>query len=68
MMQRLRMKKDNQDTINKSLLLNWLYFSDEDLPLEELSKWISAKTDGKYVLIKNSNVKPLSPLDEIKHK
>ena len=62
------MKKDNQDTINKSLLLNWLYFSDEDLLLEELGKWISTKTDGKYVLIKNSNVKPLSLLDEIKHK
>ena len=42
----------SQDTINKPLLLNWLYSSDKDLPLEELGKWIAAKTDGKYSLVK----------------
>jgi hypothetical protein len=62
------MQNDKEDTINKSLLLNWLYSSDKDLPLEELGKWIAAKTDGKYSLVKNSNVRPTSLLDEIKHK
>ena len=63
-----KMQNDKEDTINKSLLLNWLYSSDKDLPLEELSKWIAAKTDGKYSLVKNSNMRPPSLLDEIKHK
>lgn len=61
------MKKDNPDTINKSLLLNFLSSGDEDIPLEELSKWITVKTDGKYALIKNSNTNPLSSSDKIKH-
>ena len=55
-------------TINKSLLLNWLYSYDKDLPIEELGQWIKAKTDGKYVLTENSNIISLIPLDEIKHK
>ena len=46
------MQNDKEDTINKSLLLNWLYSSDKDIPLEELGKWITAKTDGKYSLVK----------------
>ena len=41
---------------------------DKDIPLEELGKWITAKTDGKYSLVKNSNMRPPSLLDEIKHK
>ena len=64
----LKMQNDKEDTINKSLLLNWLYSSDKDLPLEELGKWIAAKTDGKYSLVKNSNVRLPSLLEEIKHK
>ena len=48
----LKMQNDKEDTINKSLLLNWLYSFDKDLPLEELGKWIAAKTDGKYSLVK----------------
>lgn len=55
-------------TISKSLLLNWLHSCDQDLPIEDLGKWITAKTDNKYSLIDNSNIKSLSPLDEIKHK
>ncbi|WPY01907.1 hypothetical protein Trichorick_01831 (plasmid) [Candidatus Trichorickettsia mobilis] len=62
------MNKEPQNTINKSLLLNWLYQADKDLPLDELGRWIAAKTEGKYVLIKADNAKPLSSLDEIKHK
>jgi hypothetical protein len=34
------MQNDKEDTINKSLLLNWLYSSDKDIPLEELGKLI----------------------------
>ena len=33
-----KIQNDKEDTINKSLLLNWLYSSDKDLPLEELLK------------------------------
>ena len=62
------MKKEHRDTINKSLLLNWLYQADKNLPLDELGRWIAAKTDDRYVLIKTDNLKPLSSLDEIKHK
>ena len=43
---------DKEDTINKSILLNWLYSADKDLPILELGKWIEARTDGKYTLIK----------------
>ena len=43
---------DKEDTINKSTLLNWLYFADKELPLSELGKWIEARTDGKYTLVK----------------
>jgi len=59
---------EKEDTINKSLLLNWLYQADKDLPLAELGRWIAAKTEGRYILIKADNVKPLNSLDEIKHK
>lgn len=43
---------DKEDTINKSILLNWLYSADKDLPVSELGKWIEARTGGKYILIK----------------
>ena len=43
---------DKEDTINKSILLNWLYSADKGLPVSELGKWIEARTDGKYTLIK----------------
>ncbi len=33
---------DKEDTINKSILLNWLYSADKELPLSELGKWIEA--------------------------
>ncbi len=42
---------EKEDTINKSLLLNWLYSADKDLSLNELGKWIEAKTNGQYILI-----------------
>ena len=62
------MNKELQNTINKSLLLNRLYQADKDLPLDELGRWIAAKTQGRYVLIKTDNAKPLSSLDKIKRK
>ena len=43
---------DQEDTINKSILLNWLYSADKDLPVSELGKWIEARTDGKYTIVK----------------
>ena len=43
---------DKEDTINKSILLNWLYSADKELPLSELGKWIEARTDGKYTIVK----------------
>lgn len=41
-----------QDTISKFPLLNWLYSAPKDVSIEELSKWIEAKTDGKYSIVK----------------
>jgi hypothetical protein len=43
---------NKEDTINKSLLLNWLYASDKNLPIEELGKWLEGNTNGRYVIIK----------------
>ena len=43
---------DKEDTINKSILLNWLYSADKELPVSELGKWIEARTQGKYTLVK----------------
>lgn len=41
-----------EDTINKSLLLNWLYMAPKDISLKELGQLIASKTEGKYRLIK----------------
>ena len=44
---------DNNDcTINKSMLINWLISSDEEISVIELGKLIEAKTNGKYSLVK----------------
>jgi hypothetical protein len=43
---------DKEDTINKSILLNWLYSADKDLPVLELARWIEARTGGRYTLVK----------------
>ena len=43
---------DKEDIINKSILLNWLYSADKELPIVELGKWIEARTGGKYTLVK----------------
>ena len=59
------MKKDTKDTINKSLLLNWLYSADRELPVKELGKWIEAKTDGEYILVKNNKENIIKLLDNI---
>lgn len=45
------MKIRKRDTLNKSLLLNWLSSADEDFPVEELNKWLTAKTDGRYTIV-----------------
>ena len=45
-------KMDNNNfTIPKNLLLNWLYSSDRHVSLEELGKWIKINTGGKYKLV-----------------
>lgn len=45
---------DKEGTINKSLLLNWLYASDKNVPIEELGKWLEGNTSGKYSIVKNN--------------
>ena len=48
------MAKDNkEDTISKSLLLNWLSVSDENIPVSDLGSWIEAKTNGNSILETN---------------
>ena len=42
---------DKEDTINKSILLNWLYSADKELSISELGRWIEARTGGKYILM-----------------
>ena len=42
---------DKEDTINKSILLNWLYSADKELSISELGRWVEARTGGKYILI-----------------
>jgi hypothetical protein len=46
------MTTNKEDTINKSILLNWLYSADKNLPIAELGRWIELRTNGKYILIK----------------
>ena len=42
---------DKEDTINKSILLNWLYSADKELSISELGRWIEARTSSKYILV-----------------
>lgn len=53
---------DKKDTINKSILLNWLYSADKELSITELGKWIEAKTDGKYTLVKKDQGAGAAPM------
>lgn len=59
------MNFDQEDTINKTALLNWLHFADKELSITELSRWIEAKTSGKYIVAKRENV--LIPDIQTKH-
>jgi len=49
------MNNDSRNTINKSILLNWLYLTNRDVSLEALCKFIEDKTNGRYVLVKKDN-------------
>ena len=55
---------DKEDTINKSILLNWLYSADKELTLSELGKWIEARTGSKYTLIKKEQENVVLPLSK----
>ena len=55
---------DKEDTLNKSILLNWLYSADKDLSIVELGKWIEARTQGKYTLVKKEQEDVVLPLTE----
>ena len=55
---------DKEDTINKSILLNWLYSADKDLPVLELARWIEARTGGRYTLVKKEREEVDLPLAE----
>ena len=55
---------DKEDTINKSILLNWLYSADKDLPVLELARWIEARTGGRYTLVKKEREEVVLPLAE----
>ena len=46
------MASNKEDTINKSILLNWLDSADKELLIEDLGRWIKARTNGKYTLVK----------------
>ena len=66
---------DKEDTINKSILLNWLYSADKEIPVSELRRWIESRTNDKYTLIKKEieditllNTKSLKKILNIKEK
>ena len=47
------MKSDNkEDTINKSILLNWLSSADQEVSVVQLGQFLSAKTKGRYSIVK----------------
>jgi len=47
--------EDKEDTINKSVLLNWLYSAGNEVSIEQLGQWISAKTNGTYTIVKKEH-------------
>ena len=51
-MDNICMITNKEGTINKSILLNWLYSADKELLIEDLGRWIEARTGGKYILVK----------------
>ena len=53
---------DKEDTINKSILLNWLYSADKELSISELGRWIEARTGGRYTLVKKEREEVVLPL------
>lgn len=55
---------DKEDTINKSILLNYLDGADNDLSIVELGRWIEARTQGKYTLVKKEQEDVGLPLAE----
>ena len=55
---------DKEDTINKSILLNWLYSADKELSIIELGRWIEARTGGRYTLVKKEREEVVLPLAE----
>ena len=55
---------DKEDTINKSILLNWLYSADNELSIIELGRWIEARTGGRYTLVKKEREEVVLPLAE----
>ena len=55
---------DKEDTINKSILLNWLYSADKELSIIELGRWIEARTGGRYTLVKKEREEVFLPLAE----
>jgi hypothetical protein len=55
---------DKEDTINKSILLNWLYSADKELSIIELGRWIEARTGGRYTLVKKEREEVALPLAE----
>ena len=58
---------DKEDTIHKSILLNWLYSADKELSVSELGRWIEARTGGKYILIQKeqeTDVAAMQPVAE----
>jgi len=48
------MNTQKKVTLNKSLLLNWLYLTNKEVSLEELSRFIEEKTNGEYSIQKTS--------------
>ena len=44
---------NKEDTISKSLLLNWLSVSEDNIPVNDLGSWIEAKTNETTIRLIN---------------
>ena len=47
----------SKDTINKSVLLNWLYLAGEEVSIDEIGRLIQARTNGKYIIVNSDELK-----------
>ena len=46
--------EQENNTIPKNKILNWLYSTDRHVSIEKLGSWLENNTDGQYKLVRNN--------------